>query len=280
MIQELIQIIINHLKVGLAGEVSSVNSAIRPGPITDPTQSSRPKWSLEAEEYTVLASPPDDTTAQPRPVEGRQRIAVNGGNPAGPYPLSSPPLADSLEMKVVFDEGLLTERSESLLPGIDFSVDLPNAEFTVLKDITGADALRVRYSFVGILNVQEFEQRFTLKTFLDTWTNSDRYLSLPHAIIASRHAEIVEQFNFLSPTVITANSYLAQPLISRIRLIRQEQVPRTSRQRLVEINWTSDYLVKGQVRLGQTIAGGYGIITNIRTPGQTGPGIDLRPDLG
>lgn len=280
MIQELIQIIIDHLIAGLAGEFGNLNARVRPGPITDPTQSARPKWAVEMAELRTLTSPPDDSSAQPRPVEGREAIAVNGGNPAGPYALGSQPLEGSVEMKVVYDEGLVSEYSETLLPGIDFTVDLQASEFTVVKDITGASVLRVKYSFVGIATIQEFEQDFHISVYLDTWTDTDKWLGLPLSIIQSRHAEIVEQFNFLQPTNINVNSFMAQPFIQKVRFLRMDQVPRTSRQRLAEINWLMHFQVKGQLRLGQSLSGGFGIISNIHTRGASGPGVDIRPDLG
>lgn len=280
MIQELITLIIAHIKAGLAGEFSALNSRVRSGPISDPTLSARPKWAVEARELTVSQAMGNDPAGEPGPVESRERIVVNVGTPAGPYLLASQPLAGTLSMKVVYDEGALAERSEELLPGIDFTVNIPAKSFTVLRDITGADVLRVIYRYVGISISNEFEQEFDITLYANTWTDVDKYIGIPVAIIQSRQQQIVDQFNFQNPTNYSANSFVARSMIRKIRLLRMEPLPRTSRQKLADLEFRMFFKVNGSMYLGQSLSGGFGIISDIHTPGESGSGVNIKPDLG
>ncbi|MEM7036774.1 MAG: hypothetical protein AAF570_07340, partial [Bacteroidota bacterium] len=174
----------------------------------------------------------------------------------------------------------VTERSEELLPGIDFTVDVPTKSITITRDIAGSDALRVTYSFVGISMLREFTQRFTVDVYTIGWTDFDKVLAIPATVIQSRHAQLLEQFNFQNPTSFTFNSYLGQAMIRQIRFLEAAPQPRTSRQKVNDNRWTMHFEVTGMLRTGQSLSGGFGIIENIRTPGQTGSGVQIQPDLG
>lgn len=257
-----------------------MTSRVRPGPITAPAMTARPKWAVEATTLTMLQAGGNDPAGEPGPVESRERIVVNVGTPAGPYVLNYQPLEGSVSAKVVYNEGLVTERSETLLPGIDFTVDIPAKSITIVRDIAGSDVLRVTYNYVGISILKDFEQEFHITIYTDTWQDVDKFIGLPLAIIQSRHKEIVEQFNFLNPTNYTANSFVAQSMIRQIRFLRMEPLPRTSRQKLADLEFRMFFKVQGAMRLGQSLSGGFGIITDIHTPGESGPGVNIIPDLG
>lgn len=280
MIQELIDLIIAHVRVGLAGEFNDLNSRVVRSPMSNPTLSERPKWGVEAKALRFQQSMTDDGSGTPRPVAARARIAVNPGKPAGPYPFGNQPLVETVEMKVIYDEGLVTERSETLLPGIDFSVDAQVPNFTVSKDIAGADVLRVSYSYVGISSVREFEQQFEIQFFAAGWNDFDKWVGLAAAVVQSRHAQLIDQFNFQNPTHISLNGFVSNPTIHQIKLRGIEPLPPAPQQALTDLNWVMHYSVTGQLLLGESLSGGFGLIESVHTPAQSGPGINIVPDLG
>ena len=248
--------------------------------MSNPTLNARPKWGVEAKEMSIQQSMTDDISGDPRPVESRERIVVNGGNPAGPYALGNQPLEGSMAMRVVYDEGLVAERSINLLPGIDFTVDPQVPNFTVIRDISGADVLRVTYSYVGISILREFEQQFQIQLFARGWTDFDKWLGITTAVVQSRQAQLIEQFNFQNPTNIALNGFIANSTIHKIKLLRIEPLPKTSRQSLTDLRWVLYYSVTGQLRLGESLSGGFGIVSSIHTPDESGSGVNIVPDLG
>lgn len=280
MIQELLQLMIAQLTAGMAGEVTSPATRFVVGPVDVPALNARPIWALEAGALEVLQAAGDDATGQPRPLEARERLPVNGGTPQGPYVLGNPPLAGSVGVKVVHDEGLVTEYSETLLPGTDFTVDIPTQAVTLVPDIAAASALRITYSYVGNASVKEFEQQLQVCLYVDGWADADRLMGLPAAIIQSQQASLLEQFNFQTPTSFSANSYTCQAYIQKIKLLRFEPVARVPEQAAGDVAVAMRYQVSGQMRLGQSLSGGFGLIQSIHTRGASGPGINIVPGLG
>jgi hypothetical protein len=159
-------------------------------------------------------------------------------------------------------------------------VDIPNQEVTIVKDIEGATALRVVYSYVGNATMREFDQFFHITLYSDGITNLDKFLGLSAAIIQTQQALLLEQFNFLSPTSYAANGYTCQVFLQKIRALRFEQPPRTEGQALADIVVEMHFQVSGQMRLGQSLSGGFGIIESIHTRGQSGPGVNIVPGVG
>jgi hypothetical protein len=280
VIQQLLQLIIARLVAGLAGQVSTPATRITLGPIADPDLPSRPRWALQAGDLDLRQSTADDTSGQPRPVELRETIAVNAGTPAGPYPLAQQPLEGSVEMKVVYEPNLVTEYAETLLPGIDFTVNLAGPNFTVVKDISEADLLRVAYSYVGNVHLREFEQGFYIDLYSDGWAGIDQWLGLTSAIIQTQQALLLEQFNFLSPTNFSANGFVSGASLQKIKLLKFEPQPLMEGQALDDARIRVYFSVTGQMRLGQSLSGGFGIISSIHTRGQDGPGVNIVPNVG
>jgi len=280
VIQQLLQLIIARLVAGLAGQVTTPASRVTLGPIGNPALNSRPLWALQTGELDFRQSTADDSSGQPRPVEMREALEVNVVTPAGPYPLAQQPLDGTVEMKVVYDLGLVTEYSETLLPGIDFTVDGTVPNFTVVKDITDASVLRVLYSYVGNTHLREFEQGFYIDIYHDGWAATDQWLGLTAAIVQTQQALLLEQFNFLSPTNFSANGFVSGVTIQKIKLLRFEPQMLEEGQSLNDAHLRIYFSVLGQLRLGQGLSGGFGIISSIHTQGLSGPGVNIQPGLG
>lgn len=280
MIQQLITLIINQLVSGLAGVITTPATRITQGPIAAPTLPQRPRITLEAGQIDWRQEVMDDTSGQPRNLPARERIAVSVPTPQGPYTLGNRPLVGTVAVVVVHNEGLVTEWSEELLPGTDFSVNVAASQVSIVKPIAGASALRVAYSFVGNASVRDFEQAFVISIFLDGWTELNRLAGLCSAIVHSRQSLLLEQFNFQSPTLVTANTYFCSVLLSKIKLEQMTLPPRTSAQAATDIVVELRFSAIGTTRMGVALAGGFGTIEQIHTRGQSGPGVNIQPSLG
>ncbi len=280
MIQQLIQLIINQLVAGLAGVITTPATRITQGPITRPSQALRPRITLEADKLEWRQSLNDDTSGQPRNIESRERIPVSVGLPQGPYLLGNQPLAGTLDLVVVYNEGLVTEYTVPLLAGIDFTMNIATSQFTVIKPIVGANALRAVYSFVGNASVREFEQTLLVTLFLDTWTDLNRLSGLTTAIIHSQQVLLLDQFNFLSPSNFSANGFFCQVQLQRLKLVSMTMPPRTSTQALSDVVVVLNFVAVGTERLGKSLSGGFGIVQSIHTQGSSGPGVTIKPTLG
>jgi hypothetical protein len=280
VIQQLIQLIITQLVAGMAGEVTNPASRILVGPVASPALNTRPVWALEEGQLDLRQHVGDESSGQPRALEARERIPVNMGTPEGPYALDSQPLEGTVAIKVVYDENLVTEYSETLLAGTDFTVDIPNQEVTIVKDIEGASALRVVYSYVGNATMREFDQAFQITFYSNGYATLDKFLGLTAAIIQTQQALLLEQFNFQSPTSYAANGYTCQVFLQKVRLLRFEQPLRIEGQALGDIMVAMHFQASGQMRLGQSLSGLFGIIESIHTRGQGGAGVNIVPGVG
>jgi hypothetical protein len=280
VIQQLIQLIISQLVSGLASVITTPATRITQGPIASPTLPQRPRLALEAGRLDWLQSKNDDTSGQPRNIEARERILVNVGTPAGPYLLGNQPLDGTVEVDVVYNEGLVTEYSETLLPGIDFSVNIPARQITIIKSIVGATALRVVYAFVGNASIREFEQALAITIYLDGWNDLNRLCGLTTAIVHSQQQLLLEQFNFQTPTSHAANNYFCQVQLQRIKLLSMTMPERTPSQAVNDIAVVLNFQAIGTERMGVSLSGGFGLIESIHSRDQSGPGVNITPGLG
>lgn len=280
MVHQLLSLIVAQLRTGLTGILSNPNGMVVLGPVNAPNLAARPLISCQIGALSPQKSVLDDGSGEPRPVELREVISVDGGNPGGPYALAQTPLEGTVAMQVVRDLGGVEEYAEHLLPGIDFTVDLQGPSVTVLKDIAGADVLRVVYSFVGISMVREFTQGIYVDVYSDGWVASDQLVSLVTTIVHTQHGLLLEQFNFTSPVSFAGNGYQSQAFLQKIRLQEIAPFPAVSGQALGDAKIRLSWEVTGLLRMSRTLSGGFGIITSIHSRGQSGPGVNVVPGVG
>lgn len=280
MIQQLIQLIINQLVAGLAGVIPTPASRITQGPVTPPLAAARPHIALQADALNWAQAAKDDTSGKPRNLSGRERIPVNVGTPAGPYALANQPLDGSVEVRVVYEEGLVDEYDEELLPGTDFTVNVPGSEVTILKTIDDASALRVTYTFIGNATVREFTQVLNLTVYLNGWSELNRVTGLTTAIVQSQQALLLEQFNFQTPTTYSANGFFCSVLLSKVNLVSMTMPPESSSGNIDDIQVVLSYHVVGTEQMGQSLSGGFGLLESIRSRDASGPGVNITPNIG
>ncbi|MFM2376608.1 MAG: hypothetical protein RLZZ165_1705 [Bacteroidota bacterium] len=280
MIQQLLQLIMGQLVAGMAGQMDTPASRITLGPVESPPLTARPRVALEAANLALKHSVGDDSTGQPRSLEARERIPVNAGNPSAPYVLGNPPLDGTVSVRAVYDEGLVSEYSRDLVPVTEFSVSVPAKSVVLTKDIAGAKALRIGYSYVGNATMKEFDQEFRITFYLNGTADTDRWVGLTAAIVQSQQALLLDQFNFQTPTSFAANNYTCQVFLQKVKLLRIESLPRVAGQAAADVVIGMSFLATGQMRLGQSAVAGFGIIQSIHTRGASGSGVVIKPGLG
>lgn len=264
MTHNLVTQIINTLRTGFAGVLTSPNTRVAEGPIPVPGNGQAPRLGVHLGETTYTQHHRETGSSQPRPIEMREELAVNGGNPAGPYQLAKTPLDTSALCKVLFDEGPMAGRRLLFVEGKDFNIDYQNAQLTFSRDMTGAETIILRYSYVGVFSLREFEQVLLLDVYDENASNAEKWASLATGMILSNHNELLELFNNTNPVTHISNAYLSVATISQILPIHST-TERTENDSFFKLQTT--FKAIGQVRFIKEIAGGFGLIEKIHSPG-------------
>lgn len=278
MIRQLLLQAVATLRTGFVGVLADPVQQIELGPVTPPDPGERPMLALTAGDLHFSQSVPDDQAGQPRPLEMRQAIPVNPVSPGGPYPLAQIPLDGSVSVRAVFMPNTVDEYSLPLLPGSDFTVDsvlVPN--LILLADVSAAATLLVTYSYVGVATLREFEQGFSLDYYAMSDGQVGLHIGLAAAILQTRQADLLDNFNFGTPSSFSANGFTNLVTLRRINPIEMVRVPTDT---LSDFRLRLQYNTVGSMRLSQSDIAAFGIITSIHSRGASGPGVQVLPNLG
>lgn len=275
MVHNLVIRIINTLRAGFAGVLTNPNTRVAEGPIPVPGNGQAPRLGVHLGEVTYTQHHRELSSSQPRPIEMREELAVNGGNPAGPYQLAKMPLDTSVLCKVLFGAGPLAGRRLLFVEGKDFTIDHQNAQLTFTRDMTGADTIILRFSYVGVFTVREFEQTFFVDAYDTLAGNAEKWASLATGMILSNHDELLEQFNSANQVVHVSNAYLSETTISQMLPLLT-----TTEKTGNLFKLQASFKAIGQVRFVREIVGGFGLIEKIHSPGAAAEdGVNVEIDV-
>jgi hypothetical protein len=143
VIQGLVDAAVARVRDELAG-VLPPGTRVVAGPAAEPSAGELPLLVLSPGRWEAAPAPPETGEGEARPRETRQRIEPLAD--AGPYPLDHLPLPGSARARLVLAEGTVAERTEPLVEGHDFEIDVEAAALTLLVDLAGhraAHAARV-----------------------------------------------------------------------------------------------------------------------------------------
>jgi hypothetical protein len=275
MTEKLQSQIVTLLRTGLAGApiTNPATQIIRGKPVANP----RPLITVYAGAIKSGEQAGDNTSGEPRPMQMREVFPVPGGNPLGPYQLAKTPLDGSALGKLIFDKDGPEERRQLIIEKKDFTIDYPNAEFTLNANPGTAGHLLLEYSFPGIFILHDFQQDFFIEMVGEDMNVLERLASLACTIIFTHHKELVDNFNQTNRTVYSATQYQSEHWINRISWVENIPAEYPSSDDSITIR----FKVSGQVKHIREDVSGFGIIESIRTPGApAGAGVNIVPGLG
>lgn len=262
MIQNLIEQIINLLRESFVGVIADPENQIVAGPVTEPVGIG-PTIAIYPANLEMSQNFKETNSSQPRPQEFRQEIAVNESTPQGPYSLAKTPLQRSTLCKVIFDQGILTERKIMLVEDKDFTINYQGATILFSYDLAEASSVRLKYSFVGVFTVREFQQEFLADIYDDDKAAVEKWASLTTAMILTSHDELVEGYNLIARTEYVANRFTTSHTIGQIQVL-EGVLGRSDSTFSLQLK----YNVAGQVKLTKEIVDGFGLIERIHSPGR------------
>lgn len=271
MIQRLIQNIITLLREGFAGLIAAPETHIVTGPVAEPRVDALPVISIYPDKLEISKVAGELGSSQPRPQEFRQEIQVNAADPAGPYSLVKTPLLKSAICRVIFDRGALTERQIMLVEDKDFTIDYQNGAILFTRDVSGAGLILLKYSFVGIFTVCEFQQGFLADIYDGTGAEVEKLASLVTAMILTNHDQLIERYNFTDKTEYLAGQFLSTHALAQIQVIEGVHGRSDSAFKL-----QLRFKAAGQMTLTKEITEGFGLIEKIHSPGRiSGEPVDI-----
>lgn len=263
MIQKLIQQIITLLQDGFTGVITDPANHIVAGPISSPDEGAIPMIVIYLDKLAIGQNTKETSSSQPRPQEMREEIPVSTSDPQGPYSLSKTPLEKSALCNVIFNKGALTEQSILLSEDKDFTIDYQNSTILFDYDISKADNILLRYSFVGIFTIREFEQDFVMDVYDENMADIEKWASLANTMILTNHDELIKNYNFTDITEYVANRFICVHTIDRIDFL--SGIPDTSEK---SPKFQFRYHVQGQIKPVKEIVEGFGLIKKIHSPGR------------
>ena len=263
MVQRLIQHLIAILQEGFAGVITAPASHIVAGPVDTPLATALPLIAIYSDKLAISQNFKESSSSQPRPQELREEIAVNPASPAGPYALAKTPLEKSTLCKAIFDQGTLKERQVLLVENKDFIIDYQQAKILFTVDVAKAGHFLLKYSFVGVFTVREFQQDFLVDIFDDDNGDVEKWASLTTGMILTNHDELVERYNFTDKTEYLANQFFTSHTLDRIQIL-EGMNDRSGAILKLQLKFKTF----GQLKLVKAIAGGFGLIEKIHSPGR------------
>ncbi len=274
MTQKLRNHIVTLLRTGLAGTpITTPATQVVSG---KPTATPRPMIALYGGALKPGRKAGDYNAGDPRPQAMSEEFAIQPGNSTGPYSLAKTPLDGTALGKLVFDKDGPEERRQLVQEKKDFTIDYPNAAFTLKENPVGASHVVLEYSFAGIFFLQDFHQEIFLEVVGPDMTVIERLASLAASVIFTRHNEIIEQFNKTDRTVYSATEYGTEHWIGRLEWL-DSVVEYTSTESIIRMRFG----VSGQMKHLRQAAGGFGIIESVRSPGTpVGIGVNIVPQTG
>ncbi len=289
MIQQLLTEIIEKIRDGLAPPFS--NDRIVDGPTDAPSSGQTPIIAVYADKLEIDQASLDVSSSEPRPEEFRENMPVDAQNPLGPYPLIKTPLQTaSVFCKAIFSPNTLEEYSRLLIEGkdkdftVDYQANPVSITFNSKLDpqtgeethiITKADQVHFRYSFVGVFTLQEFRQDFLIDVYGANILEAEKWAALATAVVLTRHDEIKENFNSPDLAGHAVSTYSLKSRISNIRFL--QSAPDFSGG---DFKLQLRFRTQGQLKFIQSEVGGYGIISEIRSPGKAGVPGSVEIDIG
>ncbi len=261
MVQQLISQIIERLRSGFAGVITNPATRILDGPAPVPTIAQVPRLALYMGTTAFEQQYRDQASSQPRPMEMRQTLPFNLG--LGPYQLAQTPLDKSMLCKVQFSQAV-GGRRRLFQEGKDFTIDYQNARLSFIQEPNGAETMSLKYSYVGVFTVREFQQDFFLDIFDDSAAKVENWATLSTAMILSNHDELLNDFNINNPLPHIANEFVSEHTLSHVLPINTtvEKLPGSDFFKL-----QMKFNANGQVKYIRTQLGGFGIIEKIQSPG-------------
>lgn len=279
MIQQLIEIIITHLREHLAELMANEKPEehIVAGPAANPQPARLPLVALHPARFVVSQSSKDANAAQqPRPQPTQARIPVDSARPQGPYRLAHTPLRQSARVDIILAEGMVDERRLMLIEGEDFDVDYREATLSLREQPDSAGLILLRYAYVSIFTVQEFQQELLIDIYDDDLRAVEPLASLISGIILTNSTNFIETFNTRAKTEYQAGPYATTHTIAQINLLEGL----TNRLETI-YSLQLKFNVIGQLMLIKEVVDGFGLIEQIYSPGKTprpGVEIDVRID--
>ncbi|NUM65905.1 hypothetical protein HUU39_11615 [candidate division KSB1 bacterium] len=246
------------------------------GASSAPAADDLPLIALYPDKLAINQNVKETNSSQPRPQEFREEIAVNTTTPAGPYALAKTPLEKSTICKAIFDKGTVKERQALLVENKDFEIDYQQAKIVFTYDLAKASHILLKYSFVGVFTMREFQQDFLVDIFDDDIAEVEKWASLATGMILTSHDELIEQYNFTTKTEYTANQFLTYHTLDRIQML--EGVPSRA-DNCVKLQLK--FKVVGQMKLTKAITSDFGLIEKIHSPGRISEQpVDVEIELG
>lgn len=218
----------------------------------------------------------DLSSSKPRPQGKRMEFAspIN----MGPYPLGKAPLQGSVLCRLVVSAGQ-DERRLLLTEGNHFTVAYPQGEITLLPglDLTKAKALEVEYSFVGVFTVREFVQEFYIEAAAATPEKAEEMASLCATVLLTNHDEALADFN--ANAGYSGGDYESTHSLSQVQWLGGKAYSENNSHR-----YRLTFAAKGQLKAIKGDPGSFGIIQEIRSPGETTDPdtrpVSIEPELG
>lgn len=253
------------LRTGLAGELPDPATRISVGQIAPPGAVARPRLALFSGKMDIVQGLNGSPSSQPQPQEMREVFVVEAGPAAaGPYLLAKTPLDGTARAKVFFSPDLVGERRMLVVEKKDFTINYLTRQLLFSKNIDGAGRLVVQYSFPGVFTMREFQQEFFIDIFETAAAGAEKWASLAAAIALTNYDELLDRFNRLAPTDYAATDYRSTHHLTQVFFLGggAEMLPDGSPK------YQLRFAAKGQFRPVKQIAGGFGIIEHIHSPGR------------
>jgi len=275
MTEKLQRQVVTLLRTALAGApITTPNTQVIRG---KPAASPRPLIAVYSGSLKSGEQAGDNSSGEPRPMQMREVFPVPGGNPLGPYQLAKTPLDGSAIGKLIFDKDGPEERRQLIIEKKDFSIDYPNAAFTLNANPGTAGHLLMEYSFPGIFILHDFQQDFFIELVGEDMNALERLASLACTVIFTHHKELVDTYNQTNRTVYSATNYLSEHWIGKISWLENTPSEFAETDDVIKMH----FKVSGQVKHIRQDVTGFGIIESIRSPGtHAGAGVNIVPELG
>jgi hypothetical protein len=264
MIHNLLDRIVQTLRQEFAGAMTNPTNRIVLGPVAVPGAGARPVIAFSPGKLEVAQGARDVSSSQPRPQEFVQETPVNPADPQGPYDLAKTPLLGSTLCKLILDKDTLDERQVLLQEDSDFSIDYANAEISFDTDISMADSILLRYSFVGVFTVQNFQQDFQADIFETSHSLSEKWAALVIAAILTNRDELLEHYNTTNQTTYNAGVFGSAHKLVQLYPVGYAPIQPAPN----SVQWQLTFQVVGLLSLTKAITDGFSLIEKIRSPGR------------
>jgi hypothetical protein len=241
------------------------------GPVVNPQPARLPLIALYPARFEISQSLKDTSSDQPRLQETQERIEVDARRPQGPYSLAHTPLRQSVRGELIQEVGSVKERRIRLVEDRDFEIDYQQASLSLHETPQPGGVLRLRYSYVGVFTIREFQQQLLIDIYDTDLAAAEQWASLVTGIILTDQQEFIAAFNTTAKTEYQAGPYLTGHTLNQINFL--EGTP-TYTDALFNIQLK--FNISGQLKLVKKISDGFGLIETIHSPGKTAkPGVDI-----